>query len=180
MILISCGQDDLTIFEEDDVVTIGEEDLEFDTETLLFQMEYINFAWGYQHSGWFINNEGEVRRYTPQIWKIADKDGYFDLGSLRSNYNQATEIIGQVDMHELKTKALLIEGTLNGELGEMNCPGADQGSFTLYCYFWDEEKQKYKQQFLSVSGDCNQQNSTNAAKVLTDFLSPWKNYVFGI
>jgi len=174
LILISCDKDETIIYEEEDVIVINEEDIELNNETLLFQMDYVNFAWGFRHYGWYINNEGEMRAYSsPVDWKLADESDYFDHDDLLQNYSQADKIIAQIDLDEIKEKSKLIEGTLNGELSEQDCPGADQGSFNLYCYYWDEEKNKYKQQFLSTSGDCNQVNTTKEAQELIEFLNQW-------
>ncbi len=30
-------------------------------QTMLFQVDYVNYAWGYQHTGFIIDNEGNVQ-----------------------------------------------------------------------------------------------------------------------
>ena len=44
-------------------------------QRILFQVDYVNYAWGYQHTGFIIDNEGNVRTYkNPQNWIFPDKD----------------------------------------------------------------------------------------------------------
>ena len=51
-------------------------------QAILFQVEYINYAWGYQHNGFIIDNEGNVLTYkNPQNWNFPDKD--FNLTRIR-------------------------------------------------------------------------------------------------
>ena len=41
----------------------------------MFQLEYVNYAWGYQHNGFIIDNEGNVLTYSnPENWNFPDKD----------------------------------------------------------------------------------------------------------
>ncbi|MEM9544327.1 MAG: hypothetical protein AAGA77_00065 [Bacteroidota bacterium] len=105
LFLSSCGKDTIMISEQEEELEIPVEEIEFNEETLLFQMEYINFAWVSQHYGWYVIDQGEVRAYSnvPE-WQIADASGYFDLDALKQNYVQANRIIAHIDIVELKRK----------------------------------------------------------------------------
>ena len=152
----SCEKDEIKIKNSDLIV--------------LFQYEYMNWAWGFSHAGWFIDNKGNVQKYVkPENW-ISDSSGYYDYAGLISNYNQTIALIGQVDLEELNEKSALIVGTLNGQLSEIECHGADMGSLNYYCYSWDPEKKKFKRQLLSSGGDCEQINTTPEAIELTEYL----------
>ena len=44
-------------------------------QKILFQFEYVNYAWGYQHSGFIIDNEGNVLTYeNPENWNFQDNN----------------------------------------------------------------------------------------------------------
>jgi len=38
-------------------------DISMTNQRIYFQYDYINFAWGYQHSGWLIDSSGNVHCY---------------------------------------------------------------------------------------------------------------------
>lgn len=138
---------------------------------VLFQYEYMNWAWGYSHSGWFIDNHGNVKGYNlPDHWKWTDSLGYITYDSLIYNYNQSDTLYCQIDTTTLYEKSQLIDETINGNLSDLNCHGADIGGMALYCYSWDRIKYKYKRQLLAETGDCEQINTTPEAIQLTDYL----------
>ena len=144
---------------------------------VLFQYEYVNYAWGFSHNGWFIDNKGNIKGYKlPEIWKGCDSLDYIAYDSLICNYNQTDTVLGQVDLETLFEKSAMIEKTLNGDLSEMDCHGADMGRLSFYCYYWDSVKKKYKRQFLSEEGDCEQYNTTSEAIDLTYYLKHIKDY----
>lgn len=175
LFLVSCNKDDVTVNIDDDDIIDNVDEVILNKETLLFQMEQVNFGFGFVHKGWYINNEGEIRVYNrPSDWNNADDSGYFEQDDLHHNYKQADNIVDNVDLDELIEKSKLIDNVLDGELSERDCPGADLGSISLYCYSWNEEKKKYRQQFLSMSGDCLQFNTSEEAKELVVFLN---NYI---
>jgi len=172
-LLVACEKENTGISDHDDTST-SDYDTSNTEATVLFQFEYLNFAWGFAHSGWFIDNKGEIRGYnSPNDWKFVDSLGYITQDKLLLNYNQASTSLGQIDLDELLEKSQLIESTLNGELSERDCPGADIGSFSLHCYYWDSDKNKYKRQFLSMTGDCERINTADEAKELTNFLKQY-------
>ncbi len=44
-------------------------------QSVLFQFEYINYAWGYQHQGFIIDNKGNVLTYNnPEGWNFPDNN----------------------------------------------------------------------------------------------------------
>jgi hypothetical protein len=57
-----------------------------DKQAILFQVDYINYAWGYQHTGFIIDNEGNILTYNnPQNWIFPDKDLSLSESQVRSN-----------------------------------------------------------------------------------------------
>ncbi len=138
---------------------------------VLFQYEYVNYAWGFTHQGWFLDSEGNVKNYSlPENWKNGDDDGYISEDVLLWNYNQCDTVLLKVDLNVLAQKQSMIVETLEGALSEIDCMGADMGSYSYYAFYWDQHKDKYKRQLLSTSGDCSQSNISTAAKTLTTYL----------
>lgn len=140
---------------------------------VLFQYEYINWAWGYQHSGWFIDNHGKRRKFDISEsgnWKNTDSDGYISKDDLAFNFAKATEITQQISLSVVVQNEQLISGTVDGDLSEPESGGADMGAFAYFCYAWNEELQMYKKQLLSVEGDWTQHNISQEAIALTHWL----------
>src|SRR5665647_2073732 len=51
--------------------------------TALFEIQYINHAWGYQHSGSIIDASGDVREFDlPSVWNYPDSEGYISKACL--------------------------------------------------------------------------------------------------
>ena len=45
-----------------------------ENQAVLFQVEYVNYALGYQHNGFIIDNKGNVLTYSnPENWNFPDK-----------------------------------------------------------------------------------------------------------
>ena len=56
-----------------------------DRQAILFEFEYVNYAWNYQHYGFIIDNEGNVLTYNnPENWNFPDRE-------LRISENQVAE-----------------------------------------------------------------------------------------
>lgn len=150
------------------------DDPELPTElAVLFQYEYINWAWGYQHRGWFIDNHGNRRKFDISEsgnWKNTDNDGYISKEDLAFNFAKATEIAQQIPLLAVVQNEQLIPGTVNGDLSEPESGGADMGAFAYFCYAWNEELQMYKKQLLTVEGDWRQHNTNTDAIALTKWL----------
>lgn len=141
---------------------------------IYFQVEHINFAWGYTHIGAFIDKNGNILRYDlsnnlPNDWVYADSLGYISSSDLLSNINKAI-IDSQINVDTLNMKAALISQTINGALSDIEYLGADVGQSGYYCYYWDSDKNKYKRQLLFETGDREQYNTNTQAVELTRYL----------
>lgn len=152
----------------------------FENETVLFQYEYTNQAWIDTHSGWFVDASGNIKGYDKSDefesgltsnWKYTDSQGFISRQDLFYNYEQADSLIGNIDTTILSEKAKLIPHTIDGEITSYDIYIEDIGLMCLYCYQWDETKQKYKRQVLQVSGGYIQTNTAAAAIELTTYLN---------
>jgi len=139
---------------------------------VLVEFNYTNYAWAYTNHGWFIDSEGNKKAYDlPEHWCLPDKSGYIEYDSLMSNYNQADSLLCKINADTLMKVSAIIEHATNGTLSEMDCQGADIGSYSVYCYYWDNEKNMYKAQLLVLGGDCSQYNSSPEAEKILEYLN---------
>lgn len=170
----------LTVFlfscdEPDSVPT--EDETELPTLAVLFEANYINFAWGYQHNGWFLDNHGKLKKYSISSsleWKSPDNQGYISKEDLTANYALATTPFVEVARSIVRQKETLIEGSINGQLSDPVNRGADIGGFGWYCYVWDADKEMYKRQILGASGDWEQFNLEPDAQALLKWLQTFQ------
>lgn len=138
---------------------------------VLFQYEQINFAWEYSHSGWFIDNYGNIRGFNlPQSWSWPDSLGYISGKELIQNLYQTDTTYLTIDITELNEKAAMITGTINGAISDSINPKADAGLYSIYCFYWDSEKNMYKRQVLKTVGDIEFYNKESEAIELSDWL----------
>ncbi|MCE7991572.1 MAG: hypothetical protein HEP71_06315 [Roseivirga sp.] len=162
--IFSCEpKEDIIIEEEGDLPALA----------VLFEADYINHAWGYQHNGWFLDNHGRVRKYEMpdrEEWNTPDNDGYISKESLEANYDLANTLAGEVSRGIVRQQEDLIAGAIDGEMSDPVNRAADMGGFGWYCYSWDADKEMYKRQTLGVTGDWEQFNLAPDAQALLKWL----------
>ena len=114
-----------------------------------FEVEYTNYAWGYDNSGCLVDQEGNVYKY-----------GY----GHHSN-GKGLEASGKMSDADLKFASELAEKALAGKFTE-KLVGADGGS-TLWSAYT-----RYGQQVkLQLRGDARGENSAPEAKELVKLLN---------
>jgi len=151
-------------------------------QKILFHHSYLNWAWGYQNRGWFIDSLGAVKSYkvlSHSEWYIA-RNGYISEDELFQNYSMADTIEHFLEKNQLYQMYQLVESASHGNYSDINCVGADIGEYANYCYWWDQDSSKYKQVMLSISGDCLQHNLDSSAIILDNWLKEIGEIVVGI
>ena len=143
---------------------------------ILFGYHQTNFAWGAIHRGWFVDGQGNVKRYNLTVtersaWREPDEAGYLDKLALEFDYGLATKTVAVVPEAELKEKIALTAAL--GTPGEVSQPinvAYDAGNVEIVCYLWDSGRQQYRQVLLLRSGDYHQTNHNPKAQELVDWL----------
>jgi hypothetical protein len=149
-----------------------------DDQPVYFEYKYQNFAWGYQHHGWLIDNEGKVRYYSmPEEWRIAEVDG-ISKENLLFNLSQTDSIITQIDKKVLDEKLSLIPKAKDGEITTPENHMFDAGTASLYAYYYDRSTKKYKGVLLAQSGDWECHNTSEAAVQLVEWMKENEMYWF--
>ncbi len=138
---------------------------------VVFQVEYINHAWGYQHHGMLVNSYGNVYRYNnPEKWHFADNN-QLAADSLAKYFQYATFVDGaSVDKTELdKMKKLAISAS-SGTLSDPENQMADAGTTSYQVYIYDGQKRTWKLYLMQTEGDFYIENSSPAAAIIVDWL----------
>jgi len=96
--------------------------------------------------------------------------GYFLPEALESNYNLADRVIFAIPPKDLLDKYNSIAECMDGQYSKYSRSAYDAGAVYFYAYYWDAEKQAYKQVLLSQSGDFSQYNEDPGAFSLDIWL----------
>ena len=98
-------------------------------QTILFQVEYINYAWGYLHTGFIIDSEGNVLTYkNPQNWNFPDKDFSITQNQVKENISKCTNSGKKIPKDELQKYANYIKNISSSKVTALKNVAADAGS----------------------------------------------------
>ena len=142
------------------------------SQRVLFQQSFVNYAWGYQNRGWFVDNRGTMKAYrvTDAEYWVRPDSGYISVDDLISNYSLGDKIIYTIPDKELRQKYGLIGAAASGEISERTRSAYDAGLVQFSCFWWDKERGLFKEVLLSLSGDWEQVNLDPAAIELDNWL----------
>ncbi len=147
-------------------------------QKILFQYEYVNYAWGYQHQGWIIDSAGDVHCYkSPKNWQQFDSIGLIDASLLESNLLQTDSVCFTVEKTELAQMISLIEEASRGEKLEPQQKRFDSGVQVYTAYMLNTVTNKYESVLLKQTGDYLIENKSQAAEELYNWLYSLRNEI---
>ncbi len=140
-------------------------------QRIYFQYDYINHAWGYQHSGWLIDSTGNVYCYNkPTNWFNVDSLGYISSLEMDSNIMKIDSICYTIYRNELNNKISLISNSSKGEISEPIHEMYDAGGAKFSGFLYNSKTKKYKQVLLKQTGDFRIDNSSTESVELYEWL----------
>ena len=161
VLFVSCTKDKVTIPS---------------SQKILFGCFFINYAWGYNHQGFFIDNEGKIMNFS-QIgnhndvsWNFPDEYGNISESALMENLQKTTINETKIDKNTLKLYSDKIYSVEDDDFTEYQAM-YDAGASICVCYHYDENTGMYKQVLLSQEGDWVKTNNNEYAKQISDWLS---------
>ena len=142
-----------------------------DVSTLIFQSEYTNNAWGYNHNGWVMDSTGKVKRFQKSApWVFPDSLGYIAEKDMQKNFSVCDSVLTEIDPQEFSLyaeKALTcVDGTLTKPENKM----FDAGEHANVFYLYGADRKRYKRVILKMSGDWSQDNLAPNAKEVVDWM----------
>ena len=148
------------------------------TKAIVLEVEYINFAWGFQHTSSLIDTNGVIHSYNNtnydnKSWVFPDSLGYISETDLQHNYNLTNLASETINLDTIKQAVTLISGVETNNLSIKTNVGADMGETNYYAYIFDETANKYKKLFLAKCGDTYQLNNNANAQSILHLV--WKN-----
>ena len=146
--------------------------IDFSKQKVLFEKEYINFAWRYTHVGWYIDSIGSIYYYDkPQSWNTIDSTNNIKFESINSNLSNCKKLAYTIDKSELSAKIAQMSNAAKGSLSEPVMEMADAG-LNKYCEFvYDSTTKRYKRIMLKQTGDLRIDNSSPESVSLWQWMN---------
>ena len=142
-------------------------------QAILFEVEYVNHAWGYQCSGWYIDEAGQRYSYSYEHsddpWQPQDHEAITEQ-ELLEKYSHDAKLLGIVDSIEFATAKGLILTSAVGSMSDTSSRCADFGTVRYLTYVRDDSTLTYRPVLLYQHGDMALRNLSTQARTLFDWL----------
>jgi hypothetical protein len=137
----------------------------------VFISHHINYAWGYQDSGFVIDAEGNVRSFNmPESWNYHDSQGYISVADMEQNLAQLEEPHCKVSKYDLLFYGTKLEKALKGKITEPEHQMCDAGSTTVAGYIYESATNRYRYVFLRQTGDFYRENTSREAGDIYEWM----------
>jgi hypothetical protein len=157
-------------FQMDDFWADGSE-----PNNLIFQSEYTNYAWGYNHNGWMMDRTGQVKRFQKSAkWVFPDSLGYVSALDMQKNLAACDSVLAQVSAKDFTLYAEKAIGCTNGPMSKASNTMADAGEHIYAFYLYDPGSNRYKRVILDMDGDWSQQNLATKSKEIVEWMKSIK------
>ncbi|HYJ79726.1 MAG TPA: hypothetical protein VEW03_09010 [Longimicrobiaceae bacterium] len=136
-----------------------------DTGSVLFEIEYVNFAWTPTWLGAYVDAEGQVFAFDRggRPWQ---GDEHPTAGQLAEKYAAGRRLVRSVGPGEAAGKAALISAASRGTLSERRGACADAGTVRFSAMVYDAAAGRYTRVLLHLHGDVAQTNHAPEAREL--------------
>jgi len=140
-------------------------------QLILFQIEYINYAWGYQHNGFIIDSEGNILTYkNPLKWNFPDKDFTISETQVKDNISNCINYGKKIPKEELQKYTNYIKNIASSKVTALKNVSADAGSLKYICYRFSESSGNYKGYVIKMEGDFTCENLNFFSKKVVTWL----------
>ena len=151
-----------------------------DKQAILFQLEYINYAWGYQHNGFIIDNEGNVLTYSnPEDWNFPDNDFSLSESQVADNIGNCIQSGKKIPKEELQKYTNYIKNIASSKVTAIKNVAADAGSLEFICYQFSESTGMYKGYLIKMEGDFTCENLNFYSKKVAAWMKDINNNLTG-
>jgi len=140
-------------------------------QAILFQVDYVNYALGYKHNGFIIDNQGNVLTYkNPRNWNFPDKDLNLTENQVHDNIGYCHNSGIKIPLDELKKYAGYIKNISSSQVTALKNVAADAGSMQYICYQFSENPGIYKGSLIKMEGDFTRENLNFFTKKVATWL----------
>jgi hypothetical protein len=147
---------------------IGGEPLE--PGSVLFEVEYVNFAWAPTWYGFYVDREGNVFGYRLDDPRPTDSDEVFSEAELREKYDQNPELLKTLPADEVLARYQRVGEAIAGPYTDPRGTCADAGGASYSAMVYDPSTGAYRRVLLRETGDIARANLSGAARELFAWL----------
>jgi hypothetical protein len=145
-----------------------------DNQAILFQLEYVNRAWGYQHNGFIIDSEGNVLAYNnPSDWNFPDNEMTIYKNEVAENLSKCVPTSTKILKEELQKYINYIDNISLSKVTALKNVASDFGSLEFICYRYSESTGFYKGYLIKMEGDFTCENLNFYSKKVV----AWMRYI---
>lgn len=140
-------------------------------QEVFFEVNYINYSWGEQASGFLIDKSGKVNSYKGKAkWYSDESKGQLTESQMKDNLALASIVSTQIQQADLNKYTALISKISTEKYSKKTAVGADMGSYTYIAYIYNSNEKVYKAIKLAEEGDWRMYNEDANAKLITEWL----------
>jgi hypothetical protein len=140
-------------------------------QQILFQYEYVNYAWGYQHKGYIIDNQGRILTYNnPENWNFREKEQNLTETQIADNISKCKDSGIKIPHDELLKYSSYIKNIASSQVTALKNVAADAGTSEYTCYEFSETNKDYKGYLIKMEGDFTCENLNFYSKKITLWL----------
>jgi hypothetical protein len=149
-----------------------------DKQAILFQFDYLNYAWGYDHNGFIIDNQGNIYIYSnPENWNFPDTEFSLSENQVTENINKCTRTGKTLPKEELQKYTGYIKNIASSKVTALKNVAADAGSLEYICYMYSESTGMYKGYLVKMEGDFTCENLNFYSKRVALWMKEIKNSI---
>jgi hypothetical protein len=139
---------------------------------ILFQYDYINYAWGYVHEGFYVDAEGKILQYkNPENWNFHSQDYNLNEKQLAENLSKCSLSEVKIDKVDLGKFSSYIKNIASSKVTAKKSAGADAGTSVYICYNFNEQSGIYVGTLIKMEGDYTCENLNFYSKKVSMWLS---------
>jgi hypothetical protein len=140
-------------------------------QTIIFQYDYINYAWGYQHTGFIIDNGGNILTYNnPEDWNFMDKDMILTEKQVAANIAKCQSSGKKISPEELQKFTSYIKNIASSEVTASKNVAEDAGTAEYLCFQYSGSTSSYKGYLIKTEGDFTRENLNFYSKKVVIWL----------
>jgi len=140
-------------------------------QSILFEFEYVNYAWSYQHNGFLIDNEGNVLTYNnPENWNFPDSEFRLSESQVAENISKCMHSGIKATREELQKYSNYIDNIAASKVTALKKVAADAGSTEFICYQFSENPGMYKGSVIKMEGDFTCENLNFYSKKVVEWM----------
>jgi hypothetical protein len=140
-------------------------------QAIVFQLDYINYSWGYEHNGFLIDYEGNVLTYNnPETWNFPDEDFIISKSQVAENIASCKRSGVRISDVELHKYTNYIKNIASSKVSAIKNVAADAGSLQFICYQLSENTGIYTGHLIKMEGDFTCENLNFFAKKTSSWM----------